>query len=363
MSFGRIAIIGVGLIGGSLGLAIKRSYPRVRVVGIDQDEATLTKALERRAIDEGERELAKGVAGADLIFLATPVDTIAQLLPQMQSVIAPEALITDVGSTKARICEIAQRFLPKNFIGGHPMTGSERQGIEAADPLLFENALYILTPLDTSRDTACSTLSAFVEGLGARVLFMKPQRHDRIVAYVSHLPQLLAVTLADVVARQNQKDALYAELAAGGFRDMTRIAASPYAIWCAIIRENAREIERAVDELLEQLSALKEHLGAPEELALRFARAAAFRNAIPRSSKGFLKSLHRVAVSAPDRPGVLAHMTACIAQAGITIKDIELLRVRENVGGTFHLSFESLQAAQSAAQALRAVGYQSSVLD
>jgi prephenate dehydrogenase len=362
MSAKKIAIVGVGLMGGSLGLAIKRSYPDVYVTGIDSTESTVQRAQERGALDDGYTDLAVGVKDADLVFLATPVRTIIHLLPKLPALIVPTALVTDVGSVKARICKVAEEVLPGQFVGGHPMTGSERQGIEAADPLLFENALYILTPSSRSRGPA-ERLSQFLEGLGARVLTLKPEQHDRIVAYVSHLPQLLAVALVDVVARQ--QDPLYTHLAAGGFRDMTRIAASPYEIWHDILWENALHIGRALDEVVEWLNALKGQIqqGASQELAVCFRRAAAFRSAIPRSSKGFLRPLHRVAVSVPDRPGALAHLATALAQAQLNIKDIELVKVREDIGGTFHIHFESVESAERAAHILRTVGYHSHLID
>lgn len=214
--FASVAIVGVGLIGGSLGLAIKRRYPNIEVIGVDRTERIVKSAQARGAIDTGSTDLSQGVGRADVIFVATPVRIIAELLPTLGPLIRPDALVTDVGSTKARICQIAERFFPSRFIGGHPMTGSERQGVEAADPLLFENALYVLTPLSASTEQL-ERLRQFLEGVGARVLCLEPERHDRIVAYVSHLPQLLAVALAGVVAQRSQEDALYTELAAGGF--------------------------------------------------------------------------------------------------------------------------------------------------
>ncbi len=363
--FASVAIVGVGLMGGSLGLAIKRRHPDICVTGVDRAKRILERAKERGALDKGYTNLANGVSDADLVVLASPVRTIIQVIPALPPLIAPHALVTDVGSTKARICKVAEKALPHRFIGGHPMTGSERQGIEAADPLLFENALYVLTPSVSARSEHLERLSKFFEGLGARVLLLDPEHHDQIVAYVSHLPQLLAVALAGLVAGRSQEDALYTELAAGGFRDMTRIAASPYEIWHDIICENALNIERSLDELIGQLDALKEQVRtrATEAVASRFHYAAAFRNAIPRSSKGFLKPLHRVAVSAPDRPGVLAHFATAIARAGINIKDIELLTVRENVDGTFHLYCESIEAAERAVQILCTAGYQSHLVD
>jgi len=361
VEFSRVAIVGVGLMGGSLGLAIKRGYPSIRVSGVDRESKILKRAIERGAIDRGYLTLEEGVSEAQLIFLAAPISAIVDLLPRVAELIAPDTLVTDLGSTKARICRVAQQCLPNNFIGGHPMTGSERQGIEAADSFLFENALYVLTPGPQSTAQA-ERFRRFLEGLGARVLYMDAEIHDRVVAYVSHLPQLLAVALADLVGRQSQANSHYQQLAAGGFRDMTRIATSPYELWADIIKDNTMKIEQALDELVQQLTAMKTELKR-STLRERFRRAAAFRNAIPRSSKGFLEPLHRIAVSVPDRPGVLARMTTAIAQAEINIKDIELLKVRENVGGTFHLYFESLKDAERAVQALEKAGYPSHRLD
>ncbi len=361
--FTHISIMGLGLMGGSLGLAIKRCYPGIHVTGIDSDRGVIERAIARNAVNCGYLGLREGIEQADLIFLATPTGIIMDALPQLPKLIAAHTIVTDLGSTKAKICHLARRFVPQNFIGGHPMAGSERQGIDAADPFLFENALYVLTP-GTHPNTAHQTerLSKFLNGIGARVLYMDPEAHDRVVAYVSHLPQLLAVALAELAARQSQTDASYPTLAAGGFRDMTRIAASPYKIWADILADNQDKVERALDDLMQSLSIIKTELGRPT-LGARFHRAAAFRNTIPRTSKGFLKPLYRLAVNVPDQPGVLAQLTSLLAQIDININDIELLKVRENVGGTFHIHCDTLQNAERAVHELKQAGYQCNLVD
>jgi prephenate dehydrogenase len=357
----RVSIIGLGLMGGSLGLALKRSFPTIEIVGVDREEKIVQRAVERGAIDRGFLNFEEAFPKADLIVLATPVNAILELLPTLPDLIDPDTLVTDLGSTKARICRTAEEYLPDRFIGGHPMAGSERQGIEAADPFLFENALYVLTPLQASQERI-PHLSTFLEELGARILCLDPQLHDQIVAYVSHLPQLLAVALTELVGQQNEENSLYRELAAGGFRDMTRIAASPYSIWKDILRDNAPQIGHVLDALIEQLLSMRGELTSAV-LEERFRRAAAFRTAIPLRSKGFLKPLHRIAISVPDQPGTLARLTTVLAQSTINIKDIELLKVRENVGGTFHLHFETRAEAERAVQLLQNIGYSSSLLD
>lgn len=272
--------------GGSLGMAIKRYCPGVEVIGVDRAEAILQRAQERKAIDWGTLDLEQGVAAADLIFLATPIGTILELLPALAECIAEDAIVSDLGSTKRQICLAAKKLLPENFVGGHPMTGCERQGIAAADPYLFAHAIYLLTPLRPGDDQAKS-LATFLEQLGCSVLCLSPEQHDRIVAHVSHLPQLLAVALADFVGERAEADSLYRQLAARGFRDMTRIAASPYEIWQDILITNRDEIEQALQALLSRLQGM---CCSREEDAWResFARAAIFRAAISRRSKGLL---------------------------------------------------------------------------
>jgi prephenate dehydrogenase len=276
--------------GGSLGLAIKRCCPDVEVIGVDRTEALVNRARARGAIDWGTCDLKQGVAEADLIFLATPIGAILELLPPLADCIAEEAIVSDLGSTKVQICLAAQKLLPENFVGGHPMAGSEHQGIEAADPFLFENAIYILTPLRPSNDTP-EKLAAFLEQLGVSVLYLSPERHDRLVAHVSHLPQLLAVALVDFIREKSEGDSGYKQLVAGGFRDMTRIAASPYEIWRDILITNRDEIEQALKALVARL----QRMGCSgEEEAWResFARAAIFRTAIPLRSKSLLDAAH-----------------------------------------------------------------------
>jgi prephenate dehydrogenase len=274
----RVTIIGLGLMGGSLGFAIKHCYRGVEVIGVDRGEAALRMAQSRGAVDR-VLPLAAATAEAELIFLAAPVDAIKKLLQQLAALIGPKTMVTDLGSTKVQICEEASRLLPQKFVGGHPLAGSEKQGIETADPDLFQGAAYVLTPLQPP-DGRANQLKAFLEGLGARVLYMEPQQHDRVVAHMSHLPQLLAVILAELVAELDGEGDHYRSLAARGFSDMTRIAASPYAIWKPILDSNRGEIDGALNAYLKRLSTLQQRLRAHGSLRTSFERAAAFRRSL-----------------------------------------------------------------------------------
>jgi prephenate dehydrogenase len=357
--FRRITIIGVGVIGGSLGLAIKKRFRSVMITGVDRPRI-LKKAIARGAIDIAERSIAPAVERADLVFLATPISVILKLLPEVARFAGPRTLVTDVGSVKRPIVRTAQKcFADGAFVGGHPMAGVELSGIEAAHPLMFENAVYVLTPLQHRRSTAVKRLAQFLSDLGARVVTLDPQLHDEVVSVVSHLPQLTAVALTNVAGRRHHSSPRYLRLAAGGFRDLTRIASSRPEIWHDILSSNSDEIRLTLDLMIRELSAYRRALsrrGKPFGHMFREARR--IRSGIPKSMKGFLNPLEDIYVFVEDQPGMLAKLTGVLTRAKINIKDLELMKIREGRGGTFRLSFESRDVAADAVSILRKAGFE-----
>ena len=353
-----ISIIGLGLIGGSLGLAFRSSKLKVSVVGFDS-AGVLRRAKKRGAIDVTAASLRAAVSNADMIFICTPVNTILRLLPKIARCAKRSAIVTDVGSVKGVVQECAEKLFGSGptFVGGHPMAGSEGSGIDYADALLFQNAVYVLCPLKHSRRTS-TALVALLKSIGARILVMDARRHDEAAAAISHLPQLLAVDLVDFAARKNKKNKALFQLAAGGFRDMTRIASSPFPLWEEILANNRAPLRSVLREYGAMIEESEKQLSSKllYSLGRKFRRAKAFRDAIPKNSKGFHHSLHDLLISVDDKPGVLAKITSVLFRAGINISDIELLKVREGEGGTFRLSFDSAEASVSAAKALRAKG-------
>lgn len=348
----NITIIGLGVIGGSLGLAIKQCVPGTIVTGFD-DLKTIQSALRRDAIDFGAASLRTAVTDADIVFLCTPVKTILRLLPEVGRWCSPKTIVSDVGSTKSIIEAKAKTALRTKgiFTGGHPMAGSEGKGIEFADALLFQNATYVLCA-DVQRQRKIRPLLSLLNAIGARILFLSAADHDRIAAAISHLPQLIAVAMMNLVNKKNRSHQGYFQLAAGGFRDMTRIASSPYGMWNDILATNSDEIKNALKEFSLLLTQFQKDLTTPSRrktFAQRFASAKTFRDAIPKNSKGFLHPLYEVSVSVADRPGVLAALTAALYKAKINIKDIELLKIRDGRGGTFRLSFDAKSEAERAA--------------
>ncbi len=283
-SFHRVAIVGLGLVGGSWGLALNRHGFQGRRVGHDRPEV-LRRALALGAIDEGGDDVLAVVQNADLVILAAPVGVILDLLGQLKGVVSPRALLTDVGSTKRLICQRAAESIGKEplFLGGHPLAGKERSGIENADASLFGNACYALTPLtpDHLADDRVKAFCSLLEVLGARPFISDPTAHDRAVAHLSHLPQLLSSGLASLIAEQSAEDFLPMELAASGLRDMTRLAESPYALWRDICLTNTENIQLALESLIQKLEGMKLHL-SDRELEREFQQALKLRERLRR---------------------------------------------------------------------------------
>jgi len=258
----------------------------------------------------------------------------------------------------------ARHVLPEEnlFIGGHPMAGSEKGGVAHADAFLFENATYVLCPPETLPPEALADQHAdfveLIEATGARLLVLDAHRHDQIAATVSHLPQLLATTLMHYAAGLNAEDDAFLRLAAGGFRDMTRIASSPFALWQQILVANEGPILDALGGFAAALQRMRNRIIEEDfdALAATFAEARRVRDTIPRDTKGFLHPLSDVYVYAEDRPGVLAHIAGTLFEAEINIKDIELLKIREGTGGAFRLSFSGEATADAAVIVLERAG-------
>jgi len=275
--FKKITIIGVGLIGGSLGLALKENRPNFRIVGIDKQEI-IEKAITRGAIDEGTVNLEEGIKEADIVILATPVKTILDLLPQINPFLKKECLVTDTGSTKKQIVKRANKMLSKDihFIGGHPMVGSEKYGIDSADRHLFHDKTYILTPTNKSNLVALEKTFSIIRMIGAKKLILDPLDHDRIVGAVSHLPQILAVSLTNTISMlaQEENNNNYFKVIGGGFKDMTRIASSPYKIWEDICKTNQENILKMIQEFRNYLEVLEGKLiNDPSSLKEEFQKA------------------------------------------------------------------------------------------
>lgn len=268
----RVAILGLGLIGSSLGLALHRLPRPPRVAGYDPDAAARTRAARTRAVDRATFTPEEAVADADLVVLAAPIRAIVPLLGEIAPHLRPDAVVTDTGSTKAAIvAAVAEQFPDIAFVGGHPMAGRLTQGTAEADAALFEGTVYCLTPTATTPEGAIARVVAMVEAVGARPHFLSPAEHDGLVAAISHLPYLLASTLmASVAAEAGWRE--MALLAAGSFRTVTRLLDAEPAMYADICLTNREAICRQLDQYTAALQALREAIESGDEaLADRFA--------------------------------------------------------------------------------------------
>jgi prephenate dehydrogenase len=260
LPFRRVTVLGIGLIGGSFALAMRRHFPEIRLTGWDRPEV-LEKARVGGFVDETAERLDHACAEADLVYVALPISETLRRLPEIARAVAPATLVTDACSTKLLVCRMAERVFdaPRLFVGGHPIAGRERSGLEAADADLFAGSAYVLVGSQTPGDERVARLQELLLKLGARPVWLTAETHDRLVAYLSHLPQFVAVALADTIAEQVPETAV-AELAGPGLRDTLRLAGSPAALWEDIGRTSPFLTE-AFDRLLARWEALAGQLG------------------------------------------------------------------------------------------------------
>jgi prephenate dehydrogenase len=358
--FKRVAILGVGLIGGSLGMALCSRRLAGEVVGAGSSPENLQLAVELGAIHRYTASPADSVTGAEIVVIATPISATIPVLQEVLPYLDPGTVITDVGSTKAGIVLEAERAVGSSlsFVGGHPMAGSDLAGVRGADPYLFENAFYIITPTTSTPPQALAKVRRLAEGVGARVIEMEPERHDLAVAAVSHLPHLLAATLVNTVARLPGSEAML-PLAAGGFRDMTRIASSSAVMWRDIFATNKDQVIKVIRSFRSELDSFEDMVAAGDRGAIQdcLEQARMVRSTIPSRTKGYLPRLFEIVLTVPDRPGVIADFAGHLAEVGINICDLEILRVRDGEGGTIRVAFAAEEERDDALWVLREKGY------
>ncbi len=280
--FDKLAVVGLGLIGGSIALAARQLWPKSLVIGVD-DKDVLERAMVRHAIDVAADDPVV-IDEADLVVLAAPVEQNIELLSELEHNISGEAIVTDVSSTKRRIVEQSRCLPPRlRFIGGHPLGGAPQAGIDYARPDLFKGRPWLFTPADDSAGPSLERLQDFATALGAIPHVMTAATHDRLLAFLSHLPQLAASTLMHVVGEHAGAEGL--ALTGRGLADTTRLAASPATIWRDICSTNADEITAALDALIAELQTLRENVNDPEGVARVFDSAVSWRSILTRQTQ------------------------------------------------------------------------------
>ncbi|HZJ83473.1 MAG TPA: prephenate dehydrogenase [Clostridia bacterium] len=345
MTFNRICIVGLGLIGGSLAKAIKKEFPECSISAIDHHGPSLHAALDERIIDKGPSDIADGVKDANLVFLCTPVHTMDSLIKEVSTLIGPNTIVTDVGSTKGNVMALAKESFTSEgskgfFIGGHPMAGTQHSGYEASIPHLFENAYYILSPMESSPGWAMDSLKLLLSSIGALPLIMEPKEHDEIIGGVSHLPHVVAATLVNTVRDMDPSSHLWEKLAAGGFRDITRIASSNPQMWRTIALSNKDELLSLISRLEKQLNSFWNMLKDMDSCGIEdyFARAKIYRENLPVRQALNLLSYYDLYVDVEDRPGVIGEIATLLGKGSINIKNLRIINSREDEPGSLVIS-------------------------
>ena len=342
----RATVVGVGLIGGSIGLALRARGWHVH--GVDPDGSRLDRAVEMGAIDAAGWD-----AEAEVTFVATPVGQIAEAVSEAL-VAAPSGLVTDVGSVKAPVVAAVGN---DRFIGGHPMAGSEQEGLDGAEADMFMDAIWVLTPTEATDGNALAQLRSTVASLGAEILTLAPDRHDSLVALVSHVPHLTAATLMGIASARSEEHSAVLRLAAGGFRDMTRVAAGHPGIWPDICRENATAIDDVLDDLIRALDDVRSEVssGDHDGLLHRLETARMARVSLPTGAPR-PSELSEVRVPVLDQPGELAAITLLATDLDVNIYDMEIAHSAEGDRGVVLLIVES-DLAERLKGGLMAKGY------
>lgn len=355
-----IGFIGLGLIGGSIAKSIRRIFPDAEILGFDVDQSALTQALADKTLTKTVTAI-EAMGDCDYIFLCAPVHYNIAYLPILKRIMKDSCILTDVGSVKRDIYQaIHDNGLDRCFIGGHPMVGSERSGYDAANDRLIENAYYFVTPSSTVEKDWIEEFRTFLEDLGAIPIIYSPEQHDELTAYISHIPHVIASALVNLVAAKEDKNEMLKQLAAGGFKDITRIASSNPVVWEHILLSNPDNI----------ISGLRTFIGELEEMITDietenarkiysfFDSAMNYRNSVPEHATGVIRMNYDVYVDIPDEANALAKAVACIGEAGINLKNIGITHNREDNEGVLRLSFYDNDAAIAATTLLRSSNYQ-----
>lgn len=358
----KIAIIGVGLMGGSLALCFK-GKPGLTVTGYSPRAQSVAKYLDRGVVDEATTSFEAAVEGADYIFLCVPVGSLEGYLRQLSELeLKPGCIITDVGSTKASLAAYARTIDLKGafFIGGHPMAGSERSGVEVATAHLYENAYYVLTPEPETPEDAVRRLMELLQYTKANIVKVDAGQHDEIVGAISHLPHIIAVALVNQVRGYNERNGLYAQLAAGGFRDITRIASGDPIMWRDILQDNRQVLLQLLGDWQGEISKFVDILRAGDAVAIveEFQQAGSFREQLPERRKGMIQSIYECYVDVPDTPGIIGKIATELGNHSINLSNLHIIENRENVPGILRLSFRSQEQLDKAVELLGQLKYE-----
>lgn len=354
----NIGIIGLGLIGGSIAKALKR-HDGYSIRAFNRSMPSLEAALADKVIDEGSTEDLSVLSDSDIIFVCTPVDLIPSYVERLIPIIKKDCIITDVGSTKNSIYTEMLKFGNKiNYIGGHPMAGSEQTSYKAAKPFLLENAYYVLTPSPTVDPKYVTEFEKLVKLTGAVPIVIDPAEHDYTVAAISHVPHVIAAALVNTVKQLDGEKQLMHALAAGGFKDITRIASSSPEVWSSICFDNKDSILRVIDSFKAQLDTFADAISSNNKsLDDCFACARDYRNSFTAKKASSYASDFSLYVDTAEKPGIIACVATILSFNGINVKSIGVENNREYADGILRIVLESKEAKEKCHKLLTQMNY------
>lgn len=353
----KAGILGFGLIGGSIALALKNRC-NMEVFAFNRSEKPMADAYDKGVLSAYSTSDLGVFSDCDIIFLCTPVDKICTYAKALAPIIKKDCILTDAGSTKGEIYRSLAEIKDINYIGGHPMAGSEKTGFSAAKEDLYENAFYIISPAPHISPKLTESYKQLVSAIGALPFVLDPFKHDHIVAAISHVPHIIAAALVNTVSSLDDDGNMH-ELAAGGFKDITRIASSSWEMWTGICSENRHEILNVLNTFSENIEAFKTAVANhnTEEAAALFKSAKAYRDTFKTGrGRGHCKSFD-FKVDISDRPGAIAEVAVILGNLNINIKNIGIINNRDYSEGVMKIVLESHSALEKAEAALKERGF------
>lgn len=358
----KVLVAGLGLIGGSLAKAIKKD-PKNYIIGFDLDLDTINYALKENIIDEATHNFLDAVKQVDIVVIATPISATIELIKQLNDIeLEKEVIVTDVSSVKGSVLETANGLTNEKivFIGGHPMAGSHKAGIYAAKDRLFENAIYVLTPAKKCSSHKVDILKDALIHTGSHFIILQPEEHDEMTSVISHFPHLIAASLVHQARKWEQVHDFLPELAAGGFRDITRIASSDPKLWQDIFQHNSDQMSRLLQDWINEMVTLKEFLdkNSKNEMITYLQQAKKYRDGLGvERTRGALPSYYDLYVDIEDQPGSIATVAQLLADENISLRNIRILEIRDNINGALRLSVTHHRDQEKAYNLLKEHGY------
>ncbi len=347
--FNSVTIIGLGLIGGSLAKSIHTKIPSVHVYAVDGCKEYIDAAIKDGVIENGGTEITKELCDSELVMICTPISTIPGIIDTLSTLVSGDTIISDAASVNKYLCDYANTVDGIRYVSTHPMAGSEKKGYFTSLPFLFENACTIISPCSKSDDEAIAALTELYKGVGASPITVAPERHDAAASLISHLPHIVASALVNLL-KENDPDGLAHRFAAGGFKDITRIASSSPEMWTDISLKNKNLLLESLDTFSELLDRYRNALASDnaEALSAMLSSSKNKRDMLSGGTLGIIPAQYRVNVEVEDKVGVTSKISSILTEAGISIKNIAVRDSREYEGGIMTITVATASDAEHA---------------